>query len=501
MGDEDLSVEQGPDLSLEGADFSGLDGGNAYGELGGGPMDDGGVCAVGQAPMTCAASPLPDIVGCIPAELCGPTGKGNGYDDNCNGLIDETCSCLPGEVEKCFKGPPGKAATGACTMGTMTCAGIEFGSWDQKCEGGIFPTAESCDGLDNDCDGCPDDGLCCSGDLVCPANVPDANPYTNVTYTGTNYFKAGVASWSWKVEGGPCDRLFSTTTGSPPKQSFTLTGANTATPTIKFTLSGNYTITMTVVGTDGKTYTCKWVQHVAGPGLRFELCWDHTGTSAQGGADLDLHVHSAKNTSDWFEVKLGPGPKQPNPDDCNFVNCRAEAYASTFPASLRPDWGYANSPLAACSGSPSGALWQSNLNACHNPRLDIDNIAEVGRPENTNVDNPKNGEKFRAMVHYFGQDGARMGSVTPVEEHPIVNVYCGGNLKATYGQAPNTLGPCPGPACFNDGTGYAKGLMWRVADVTVAVDGAGNTTDCAITALKPPGATSGYWVTKDVITY
>ena len=43
-----------------------------------------------------------------------------------------------------------------------------------------------------------------------------------------------------------------------------------------FTLSGDYTVTLTVVGADGITYTCTWVQHIIGPGVRFELCWDNS---------------------------------------------------------------------------------------------------------------------------------------------------------------------------------------------------------------------------------
>jgi hypothetical protein len=136
------------------------------------------------------------------------------------------------------------------------------------------------------------------------------------------------------------------------------------------------------------------------------------------------------------------------------------------------------------------------LNACANPRLDVDNISSVGVPENTNIDNPKNYESFRAMVHYYG------GSFSAGEVHPIVNIYCGGNLKATYGAAPNTLGPCPGTSCFNTSSGFNAGLMWRVADAEAVVDPAtGLTTDCNVTAIHPPGMTSGYYVTNNDNSY
>ena len=62
----------------------------------------------------------------------------------------------------------------------------------------------------------------------------------------------------------------------------------------------------------------------------------------------------------------------------------------------------------------------------------------------------------------------------------MVNIYCGGMLKATFGKAPNTL------AGFNNGRRQDKGLLWRVADVKAIVDASGNTTDCTVTALHPP---------------
>jgi hypothetical protein len=436
--------------------------------------------------------------------LCGTDGTGDGLDNNCDGQVDETCACTPGQVHACFLGPPGKRNVGACTDGTQTCFGQEFGAWG-ACTGGIGPQAETCDKLDNDCNGCADDGLCCGSVLDCPGpgdpRIAPAPPYTDVPLKGELFFTGAAASWSWTVVGGPCDQLFSTTTGTPPVQSFTLTGANMQDATAHFTLSGDYTITMTVVGTDGNTYTCTWVQHIVGPGVRFELCWDHTGSGAAGGGDLDLHVHRSGTTTQWFK---GAGNKA-NLDDCNYSDCNPDAYSICSIiscAGLVANWGYAASPIAQCSGAPAteqGNTWTADAVGCPNPRLDLDNVDIVGRPENANVDAPKNNDKFRAMVHYYGQDFST--STTAVEEHPIVNIYCGGVLKATYGAAPNTLGPCPGATCFNTGSGWAAGLMWRVADVQAAVDAAGNTTGCTVTPIHPPGTTAGYYVTNNNLTY
>jgi hypothetical protein len=474
-------------------------GGSNYDDLG---HSDSGLCPPGQAGAGCA-NPIAPNAGCLSGEICN-----NGLDDDCNGKVDDGCSCIPGAVEKCFLGPPGKHNVGACTDGTQTCFGAEFGSWGD-CLGSIGPSAELCDKLDNDCNGCVDDGLCCNSVLACPGpgdpRIAPAPPYTDVSLKGELFYTAPAASWSWKIVGGPCDQLFSTTTGSPPQQSFTLTGANAQDATAHFTLSGDYTVTMTVVGTDGNTYTCTWVQHIVGPGVRFELCWDHTGTAAQGGADLDLHVHRSGTTSTWITVPVAK-KLAVNTDDCDWIDCNPNAYAVLSP---RANWGYTASNISQCSGAPAtvpqGNTWIATTNNCPNPRLDVDNISIVGRPENANIDNPGNGDSFRAMVHYYGQDGTQ--STNPVEQHPIVNIYCGGTLKASYGQAPNALGPCPGATCFNNGTGYPgaqatqPGQVWRVADVKAVVDATGNTTDCTVTAIHPPAALSGYYITNNDLTY
>ena len=496
-GGDDLSTSGEADLAIPGDDSGSMQsnqdgGGSSYNDLG---RSDSGACQPGQTAMSCSTTPIAPNAGCKAMEDCGTTGHGNGLDDDCNGMVDDGCTCTPGDVESCFLGPPGKHKVGACTDGTQTCVGgAEFGLWGD-CKGSIGPSPEGCDKLDNDCNGCADDGLCCGSVLDCPApgdpRIAPQPPYTDVALKGEEFYTGGATSWSWKIVGGPCDELFSTTTGSPPVQSFTLTNGNMQDATAHFTLSGDYTITMTVVGTDGKTYTCTWVQHIIGPGVRFELCWDHTGPGPNG-ADLDLHVHRSGTTTTWFKTNK----KDPNTDDCFYEDCNPDAYLAC-PLCTTPSWGYTASNINECAGAPAtsplGNTWTSTTNNCPNPRLDIDNIDTVGKPENINIDAPKNNDTFRAMVHYYGQDSDT--STTDVEEHPIVNIYCGGTLKASYGAAPNQL------SGFNHGAGYAAGQMWRVADVKAMVDAMGNTTDCTVSALHPSGMTSGYLITNNDTTY
>ncbi|HAA59024.1 MAG TPA: hypothetical protein DCE42_29990 [Myxococcales bacterium] len=83
----------------------------------------------------------------------------NGKDDNCDGKIDEGCqtgTCTDGDTQPCGDN------TGTCTKGTQTCQNGQWGS----CSGGVQPTAERCNGKDDDCDGQIDNQLdtnCYSG--------------------------------------------------------------------------------------------------------------------------------------------------------------------------------------------------------------------------------------------------------------------------------------------------------------------------------------------------
>ncbi len=421
--------------------------------------------------------PVPDN-----CDYDGPDICGDGIDNNCNLEVDEGCACTPGSVQPCFLGPPGKRGVGACTDGSQTCHGSgEFTYWGD-CTGGIWPGAEVCDSLDNSCDGCVDDNPeCCEVELACPSSgdLPEGNPFQDYVIDGTAYWSGTYTSWSWTVVGGPCDQLLDATSG---QVSYTLSGIDTPVLTLTPTLSGDYTVTMTVVA-NGETYTCTFIVHIAGPGLRVELCWDTTGST-----DIDLHLHKPDTTSPWFTTSTS-NTNTINPDDCYYYNCDANAYCVGFPIFCLPgsdqaDWSYSDSALAQCDGSPHGDMW-TLYGGCPNPRLDIDNIEVPGKPENINVDTPLNGKTYRAMVHYWGGSGTT---------HPMVNIYCGGHLKTTYGADPDFV---PG---FTSGGGFAAGTMWRVADVTPVVSG-GVTTDCTIEALHPAGAPTEYWVTTDDRSY
>ncbi|MEI8255435.1 MAG: MopE-related protein [Deltaproteobacteria bacterium] len=421
------------------------------------PFGDGGICVPTAG------------LGCLAAEACG-----NGLDDNCSGMVDEGCPCLPGTVQDCFLGPPGHQHIGGCRDGTQRCSGAgEFGSWG-ACTGGISPSVETCDELDNDCNGCTDDGLCCRADLTCPGpgdpRVPDGQPFSAYPLRGGLFFSGTARSWNWTVMGGPCDTVL-------PTPAYTVTGANSQDAVFSPTLSGEYTVTLTVVTSDGRTVSCTFVVLIAGPGLRVELCWDTSTT-----VDLDLYLHDPRTTDPWFSSASSPLNTTTNAS-CNWSNCEATLRGSMG----RENWGLANSPLSECQNGPLGASWRA-LGYCANPRLDIDNnlVMSIGTPENINVDNPTNGSHYRVMVQNF----------TGALAHPVINVYCGGHLRGTIGSAPDLVPGFMGAAGFG-----SVGAMWRAADIAVHVDAGGTTTGCDVTPLRAAGSTSGFNVTYDNPAY
>ena len=89
----------------------------------------------------------------------------DGLDNDCNGTVDDNLAPSP-----CYGGPAGTAGMGVCRGGNQICANGQLGA----CVGQILPGDELCDGLDNDCNGAPDDvpgagGVCQVGQGACQA--------------------------------------------------------------------------------------------------------------------------------------------------------------------------------------------------------------------------------------------------------------------------------------------------------------------------------------------
>jgi hypothetical protein len=442
--------------------------GGANAASGGGDGDGAnGIC---QPPSLVAS-------GCVAEVGGGSESLCNGLDDDCDGSVDEGCPCSVGAVQPCFLGPPARRNIGACADGAQLCrSGGEFAAHWGECSGGIQPSAEACDGLDNDCNGCADDLAGCTPNDTCPGpgdpRTPDGVPLAPYPLRGRDFFSGTAATWSWTIQGGPCDAF---TQGSP---SFVLNGGSSESATFTPKLSGDYTVTLTVTPPNGPPFTCTWIVHIEGPGLRVEMCYPESSSM-----DLDLYLKQPGHTTPWFTAEAQFSTSL---DQCSWANCeaslRGDAIVPVLPQPVtRADWGYPNSPLSLCENDLQGPVWQG-LGYCASPRLDIDNnLSEAtGVPENINVDAPRDNETFRIMVANFSGTEAR----------PLVNVYCDGRRVATLGAAPDQL-----PSFSGTPGSLGIGALWRAADVTTHVSG--GITSCSVSMLHPPGASQGFDVTLD----
>lgn len=142
----------------------------------------------GPAWEGCGGSILPDTEDC------------DGGDEDCDGRIDEDCSCTGGDRRDCYGGAPGSDGIGLCRTGRQTCSDDAWG----ECTGDVIPVAEVCDGgLDEDCDGdidCDDDDCnCCSGfSETVPVIPAEAEVFFVVDRSGSMQWPAvGTSSSRW----------------------------------------------------------------------------------------------------------------------------------------------------------------------------------------------------------------------------------------------------------------------------------------------------------------
>jgi hypothetical protein len=84
----------------------------------------------------------------------------DGLDNNCDGKVDEVCSCVHGKTEPCYTGSPATKNIGRCKDGVRTC---DKGAWG-PCSGEVLPAAkEDClTPVDDDCNGTVNDGCMCT---------------------------------------------------------------------------------------------------------------------------------------------------------------------------------------------------------------------------------------------------------------------------------------------------------------------------------------------------
>ena len=326
-----------------------------------------GLCRPGVE--TCDAGAFGACVGGVgPAsELCD--GRN---DENCNGTVDEGCGCTAGTPRACG------TDVGACVAGTQTCT--TGGLWG-ACAGSVGPVVETCNSVDDDCNGLIDDGGVCATSppiATCPAAI-DALVLTTASVSGSGSDPdGGAVTYAWTV------------TSRPVGSSATPTPATSRSPSFLLDASGSYTLRFCVTDNEGQTTCCDVpVTSRAPAGLHVEVAW-----STEFG-DVDAHVLSTARTSPdgWFTA-----------DDCYYDN-------------PTPDWG-TTGPVA-------------------DPALERDDTSGYG-PENVTLSTLPATGRYTVGVHYFCSHSDATGPLTPGDgpTRVTVRLYCDGALLATYSDVP-----------------------------------------------------------------
>jgi hypothetical protein len=152
---------------------------------------DGGICKMGTQSCSADATWGTDCNGAVlpQTEICD--GK---QDEDCDGLLDAQdpdCACINGKSESCVAG------RGVCAMGTRTC---NNGKWSD-CRSVTGPQTETCDGIDTDCDGSPDNNAVCPNGQVCSNGhcVCSEGSHMNCTVTSA---KGPCAAGTQTCQGG-----------------------------------------------------------------------------------------------------------------------------------------------------------------------------------------------------------------------------------------------------------------------------------------------------------
>jgi len=445
-----------------------------------GSIDDGlfmacgtdvGACSFGES--TCIAGAWSACSGGIgpKVESC------NTIDDDCDTDVDEDTAIACG------------TDVGECALGVASCVGGVFGA----CTGGVGSVPESCDNLDNDCDGPIDEGItmtcgtdvgaCTSGTMTCSAGsfgacVGEIGPGTEVCNTIDDNCDGVVDEGCACVDGatadcgsdvGVCEFGTQTCTGGAwgscvggvgPSPEICGNGLDedcngtadggcpggddpvvTCGGSISTEPLNTVTISASGFDPDGGPVTYSWSVTSAPVGSTSTPAAPTAATTTffvdlAGDYVLTVVVTDDEGATASCAIMISAIPLE----DLHVELIWDESWGDADLHMLRPganpatDWYRIGAPTAEldCFFGNKNAKWPPTGPA-GDASLDIDDTDGYG-PENINVANSPSAGTYPIAVAYYCSRSVGPGMIDPGDgpSNATVRVYCGGVLAAEY---------------------------------------------------------------------